>query len=239
MFQALISTKTTPTQVKSEAQQELTSKSKMCFKCQGLRHIDFECPNQKVISLIEEDKAKEEDVEQVIESNHVQDDKEKNSLLLKSKLNVKEVVESNHVQENEEKGSLLSNYDLEIKDVSDVMTLVVEETKSEKEFSQVKSILEFVDVMPEEINHGLPPMRNIQHQIDLIPSLIFPNKLASIMSPKEHEELKIQVDDFLDKGLVQENGSSYAVPTMLVHENDGSWRMCFDWQAFKNFLIHE
>ena len=91
----------------------------------------------------------------------------------------------------------------------------------------MKSILEFVDVMPEEINHGLPPMRNIQHQIDLIPGLIFPNKLASIMSPKEHEELKIQVDDLLDKGLVQENGSSYAVPTMLVHEKDGSWRICF------------
>ena len=53
-------TKTTPTQVKSEAQQELTSKSKMCFKCQGLRHIDSKCPNQKVIALIEEDEAKEE-----------------------------------------------------------------------------------------------------------------------------------------------------------------------------------
>ena len=38
-------TKTTPTQVKSEAQQELTSKLKMCFKCQGLGHIDSECPN--------------------------------------------------------------------------------------------------------------------------------------------------------------------------------------------------
>ena len=64
-------TKTTPTQVKSEAQQESTSKSKMCFKCQGLGHIDFECPNKKVIALIEEDEAKEEDVEKVIESNQV------------------------------------------------------------------------------------------------------------------------------------------------------------------------
>ena len=26
---------------------------------------------------------------------------------------------------------------------------------------------------------------------------------------------------------------------MVVHEKDGSWRMCFDWQAFNNFLIHE
>ena len=98
---------------------------------------------------------------------------------------------------------------MEIKDVSDVMTLVVEETESEKEFSQeVKSILEFVDVMPKEIPHGLPPMKDIQHQIDLIPSLVFPNKLAFIMSPKEHGDLKTQVDDLLDKGLVQENESS-------------------------------
>ena len=61
----------------------------------------------------------------------------------------------------------------------------VSQTESEKEFSQeVKSILDFVDVMPEEIPHGLPPMRNIQHQIDLIPSLVFPNKLASIVTPQ-------------------------------------------------------
>ena len=40
------------------------------------------------------------------------------------------------------------------------------------------------------------------------------------MSPKEHEELKTQVDDLLDKGLVLE--SSSVVPTMLVHEKYGS-----------------
>ena len=90
-------TRTTPTQVKSEEQQELTSKSNMCFKCQGLGHIDSECPNKKVIALIEEDEAKEEDVEQVIKSNHVQEDDEKNSLLSKPELDVEKVVESNHV----------------------------------------------------------------------------------------------------------------------------------------------
>ena len=84
---------------------------RLCFKCQGLGHIDFKCPNQKVIALVEEDE-------------------EKNSLLSKSELDVEEVVKSNHVQEVEEKSSLHSNFDLEIKDVSDVTVLVVEETKS-------------------------------------------------------------------------------------------------------------
>ena len=158
----------------------------------------------------------------------------------KSQLDVEEVVESNHVQEEEKKSSRLSNFDLEIKDVYDVMTLVIEETESEKEFLQeVKPILVFFDVMPEEIPHGLPPIGDIQHQIGLIPGLVFSNKLASIMSPKEHNELKTQVDDLLDKGLFQESESSYVVPIVLVHEKDRSWRMCFYCQAFNNFLIHE
>ena len=112
----------------------------MCFKCQELGHIDSECPNKKVIALIEEDEAKEEDVEQVIESNHVQENEEENSLLSKFELDVEDVVDSNHVQEDEEKCSLLSNFYLEIKDVLDVTILV----ESEKEFLQeMKPILEF------------------------------------------------------------------------------------------------
>ena len=91
-----------------------------------------------MVALIEEYEAKEEDVEQVIKSNHVQED--------------------------EDKSSLLSYFYLEIKDVSNVKALVVEETESEKKFSQeVKPILEFVDIMPEEIPHGFPPMRDTKH----------------------------------------------------------------------------
>ena len=82
-----------------------------------MEHIDFECPNQKVIALI-----KEEDVEVVVKFNHVQED-EKSSLLSKSELDVEKVVKSNHVQEDE-KSSLLSKSNLEIKVGSDVMALV-------------------------------------------------------------------------------------------------------------------
>ena len=105
------------------------------------------------------------------------------------------------------------------------MALVfVEETKSEKEIQQeVRPILEvFFDVVPEEIPHGLPPMRDIQHQIDLIPGLVLPNKPAYRMSYNEHEELKRQVDDLLGKGLIQESKSPCAIPALLVPKNDGS-----------------
>ena len=37
-------------------------------------------------------------------------------------------------------------------------------------------LLEFAHVFPEDIPHGLPPQRTIQHHIDLIPGVILPNK---------------------------------------------------------------
>ena len=59
-------------------------------------------------------------------------------------------------------------------------------------------IEEFVDIVLEEIPHGLPPMSDIQHQIDLIPCSVLLNKPTYRRSPKKHEELKRQVDDLLN-----------------------------------------
>nr|GEW93036.1 hypothetical protein [Tanacetum cinerariifolium] len=66
----------------------------------------------------------------------------------------------------------------------------------------VKSFLEkYADVMPTELPLGLPPMRDIQHQIDLIPGSSLTNKPAYRMSPKEHEELQRQVEKAIEKGV--------------------------------------
>jgi hypothetical protein len=44
---------------------------------------------------------------------------------------------------------------------------------------------EFADVFPDELPPGLPPLRGIKHQIDLIPGAPLPNKAPYHVNPEE------------------------------------------------------
>nr|GEW80356.1 RNA-directed DNA polymerase [Tanacetum cinerariifolium] len=61
---------------------------------------------------------------------------------------------------------------------------------------------QFQCIFQHEIPAGLPPMRNVQHCIDLVPGVTLPNKAAYRMNPTENVELQKQVDELLKKGLM-------------------------------------
>ena len=86
----------------------------------------------------------------------------------------------------------------------------------------------FTDIVVDELPNSLPPIRSINHHIDLILGEILPNKAAYRLTPRENEEVKNQVQELLDKGLVRESLSPCAVPTVLIPKKDGVWRMCTD-----------
>ena len=81
---------------------------------------------------------------------------------------------------------------------------------------------DFEDVFPKEVPQGLPPLRGIEHQIDLIPGASLPNRPAYQSNPQETKEIQKQVEDLMQNGWVKESLSPCAVPVILVPKKDGT-----------------
>ena len=102
----------------------------------------------------------------------------------------------------------------------------------------VSNVLQdFDDVFPEEVPPGLPPLRGIEHQIDLIPGATLPNRAPYRTNPQETKEIQKQVQELLDKGYIRISLFPCVVPVILVPKKDGTWRMCVDCRAINNITI--
>jgi len=70
---------------------------------------------------------------------------------------------------------------------------------------------EYHDVFPQDIPHGLPPQRGIEHNIDLIPGASLPNRPAYKSNPEEIKEIQKQMEKLLEKGWILESLSPCAM----------------------------
>ena len=96
---------------------------------------------------------------------------------------------------------------------------------------------EFADVFRTELPIGLPPCRNVEHRIELIPGANPIARPPYRMSLKEENEVKKVVDEYLSKGLIRPSFSPFASPVLLVKKKDGSFRMCVDYRALNKITI--
>jgi hypothetical protein len=111
-------------------------------------------------------------------------------------------------------------------------------TATEPLDSRTKSLLdEFKDVFPEDLPEGLPPSRDVDHRIELVPGSTPPSRPTYRMSPPELDELKKQVADLLAKGFIQPSKSPFGAPVLFVSKKDGSKRMCIDYRALNKITI--
>jgi hypothetical protein len=103
---------------------------------------------------------------------------------------------------------------------------------------EIQELLEnCVDIVVDDLPCSLPPIRSISHQMDLIPGVSLPNKVVYRLALQENEEVKKQVQDLMDKGLIRESLSPCTIPIVLSLKKDGGWRMCTDSRAIKKITI--
>ncbi|GAU45290.1 hypothetical protein TSUD_327480 [Trifolium subterraneum] len=97
-------------------------------------------------------------------------------------------------------------------------------------------VSEFSDVFPEDIS-DLPPEREVEFGIDLVPGTSPISMAPYRMSASELHELKKQLEELLEKKFIRPSVSPWGAPVLLVKKKEGSMRLCIDYRQLNKATI--
>ncbi|KAM1721715.1 hypothetical protein ACFX12_023218 [Malus domestica] len=101
---------------------------------------------------------------------------------------------------------------------------------------EVGVVRHYPDVFPDDLP-GLPPNREVEFSIDLLPGTDPISLTPYRMAPAELRELKIQLQELLDKGFIQPSSSPWGAPVLFVKKKDGTLRLCIDYRQLNRVTI--
>lgn len=101
---------------------------------------------------------------------------------------------------------------------------------------EILVVKEFPDVFPKELP-GLPPVREVEVSIDILLGTTPLAQTPYRMAPAEFAELKIQLQELLDKGFIRPSISPWGAPVLFVKKKDGTFRLCIDYRQLNKVTI--
>ncbi|GJV33683.1 putative reverse transcriptase domain-containing protein [Tanacetum coccineum] len=113
-----------------------------------------------------------------------------------------------------------------------LMNVKVDEPK----VGDISVVRDFVDVFLEDLS-GLPPQRQVEFRIDLIPGAMPVAKSPYRLAPSEMQELSGQLQELQDKGFIRPSHSPWGAPVLFVKKKDGSFRMCIDYRELNKLTV--
>jgi hypothetical protein len=102
--------------------------------------------------------------------------------------------------------------------------------------SMVPVVNEFLDVFPEELL-SMPPNRDIELMIDLMPDTAPIYKNPYRMATPQLVELKEHIKELLETGYSRPSSSSWGAPVIFVLKKDGTQRLCMDYRALNEVTV--
>jgi len=97
-------------------------------------------------------------------------------------------------------------------------------------------VCEFPNVFPEELL-GLPPQREIDFEIELVPGAHPISKAPYRMAPMELKELEVQLEKLLQKGFIRPSVSPWGAPVLFIKKKDGILRLYIDYRELNKIII--
>ncbi|GJY55977.1 putative reverse transcriptase domain-containing protein [Tanacetum coccineum] len=112
----------------------------------------------------------------------------------------------------------------------------VEDKSEKKRLEDVPIVQDFPEVFPEDLP-GLPPTRQVEFQIDLVPGAAPVARAPYRLAPSKMKELSEQLKELSDKGFIRPSSSPWGAPVLFVKKKDGSFRMCIDYRELNKLTV--
>ncbi|GJZ66149.1 retrotransposon protein, putative, ty3-gypsy subclass [Tanacetum coccineum] len=100
----------------------------------------------------------------------------------------------------------------------------------------VPIVRDFLEVFPEDLP-GIPPARQVEFQIDLVPGVAPVARAPYQLAPSEMKELAEQLQELSDKGFIRPGFSPWGAPILFVKKKDRSFCMCIDYHELNKLTV--
>nr|GEW37340.1 putative reverse transcriptase domain-containing protein [Tanacetum cinerariifolium] len=105
-----------------------------------------------------------------------------------------------------------------------------------KQLEDVSIVRDFHEVFPEDLP-GIPPARQVEFQIDLVPGAAPVARAPYQLAPFEMKELADQLQELFDKGFIRPSSSPWGALVLFVKKKDRSFRMGIDYRELNKLTV--
>ncbi|GKC24802.1 putative reverse transcriptase domain-containing protein [Tanacetum coccineum] len=120
--------------------------------------------------------------------------------------------------------------------LAQILKKETEDKSKEKRLEDVPIIRDFLEFFLEDFPR-LPQTRQVEFQIDLVPSAAPVARAPYRLAPTELQELSTQLQKLSDKGFIRPSSSPWGAPVLFVKKKDGSFRMCIHYRELNKLTV--
>ena len=113
------------------------------------------------------------------------------------------------------------------------LALILDSKRGQVDVEKIPIVREF----PDEELPGIPLERVVDLSIKIVLGTAPMSRASYRMAPTELKELKSQLQELLDKGLIRPSVSPWGAPVLFVKKKDGTLRICIDYRQINKVKV--